>query len=64
MRAIRTWVTGIILLASLTETAIAHGTHHHVDTFSFNHLIAHSWPILIVVAILYFVLWKKNSISK
>jgi hypothetical protein len=59
MRVITTLMTSFILLLSVPHTAFAHGIHHEVTPYSFAHLLTHNWPLLIVLALLIYGLWKK-----
>lgn len=63
MKTIINMVSGIILLVCANMT-LAHGAHHEVNANSLAHFMAHSWPLLIVVALVFFVLWRKYLKTK
>jgi len=64
MRSTVNLMSGIVLLFFVNRVAFAHGGHQKVDSNSFAHLMAHSWPILIVTVLVFFVLWRKHFKTK
>lgn len=60
MTKIVTLVIGIISILYVPNNALAHGAHQEVESNSLVHLLAHGWPLLVLIACLCLFIWKRN----